>query len=204
MDTGIDQDSLEYIIQELSNVDISTDDGKIIINPYSWRNNEHNLAREDRDDDAYRKHLVNIFGGQRYSTVMNAINKSMLHLNLKLSINQFLNNRAMIHTMSELCSDVRKLLNKSNEEESSESSTDDIKETITNGFSNINDKFSDVDDLLSTIDSNVRDVNDDINTMTRRIKDLESSVGELDKKIQTIDDKFNLLSSFIDLAMEKK
>ena len=40
--------------------------------------------------------------------------------------------------------------------------------------------------------------------MTRRVEDLESSVGELDKKIQTIDDKFNLLSSFIDLAMEKK
>lgn len=204
MDTVINKDSIKYVIQELTNADISTGDGKIIMGPYSWRNNEYNLAREDRDDEAYHKHLVNIFDGQRYSTIMSAINESMLHLDLKISINQFLNHRAMIHMMSELCSNVRKLLNKSNEEESSESITDDIKETITNGFSNIDDKFSNVDDQLSTINSNVRDVNYSINTMTRRIKDLESSVGELDKKIQTIDDKFNLLSSFIDLAMEKK
>ena len=198
MDTEIDKESLEYIIQGLSNTDISSADGKIIINP-GWRYTEYNLSIGERDEYAYREHLVKIFDRERYSNIISAINKSRLHLTLKLSINQFLNNRAMMHTMSELCSDVRKLLNKSNEEssDSSSSSTEYIKETITNGFSS-------VDERLSTIDSNIRDVNYDINSMTRKIKDLESSVGELDKKIQTIDDKFNLLSSFIDLAMEKK
>jgi len=212
MDTEISAEAINFIICSLFKCDIDDDDiGSITMKHNYWRTESYDLGRKGRDYDDYAAHLRGIFDRCLYSQVVSAISQSDLPIHERVSIMQFLNTNVMTQTMVDLCANVQKLLDKDARSADSDSNdgSDEKKDipTLISGLEEKVDKIkSNVRKLkyeIRSISRETADISRETSNISRETADIKSKCESTDTAVGIIDDKFNLLSSFIDLAANK-
>ena len=188
METTIDKHLLNFLVYKISTFNF-TPDCQLKIGSY-WNSQTYYLSRINyEDEDDYKIKLENIFKYKSPSDIIDIFDNSDVNMELRISIIQYI-------TLYIVAKNVSTKIN-------------EIYDTVTDVESNLRDTIntseSNISDKIDNMESNIQDKTTRLESTVEYNNDqLSKKIFELERKIDILDDKFNLLSNFIDMVANKK
>ena len=209
MNSVIDKHLLNYLIYKISSHTFAGEYCTVSFKRY-WNNKEYDFDATCHQN--YEEYLKETFNGLTPSSIIDGFANSKLNIELTSSIIQYILlyvSRLNYDDLDSKIDQIREKIDKINKDDDSNDDSNDNKTIEKNTERSLKKlrklKYSirrNTDDLSSEISNSQRETSADISILSDVVKNLES-VENLERKIDIIDDKFNLLSSFIDIAANK-
>jgi len=220
MEHYIDNLTLEFIVNKLTLCNIVPENGFISYRKAWNKTIECNLSRENLcvdNDIKYEDHLRDIFKNGNSNDIISSIIASKIDLDTKITIQQFLMTIVSISKINTMYSLVNKNTSELNELKDKigeinveiESIKEEIIEEKKSYYDNepdklrkiINDIKDNVEKISETIENKIESLEFTCSHISSNVESLQTTSKhdffELDKKVSILDDKFNLLSCFV-------
>jgi len=216
MNSQLDKHLINFLVHKISSYDFKTE-CKIDIRKFWNQSNIYVISRGDyKTDDEYKKHLTDIFSSVYTTTLIESLTNSNMDIDFMVSLIQYISSYQSIMKFDTLCREISNVYSRvgdvynkldKNDNNNNDSDNDNSNNNDSSTSDNIEKSLKKLKKIKRTQEEKFSDLRDDVRSVeshiTQENKLVKNEINDLERKVDIIDDKFNLLSSFVDMVANK-